>query len=120
MATSEMDYMNIGMGNVVSADVDNVVHEFTNTIGQANYYDADRWTATEDCILVGKLAYKKVMTTIPAQIGIGTSSSKIYCQAYGVVNASTPSYMEELYTPVFIPVKKGQEVVIRCAVNCML
>ena len=103
MAQSEMDYMNIGKGNVIGIDVDNVIYQFTSGSGSTSTYQVDTWTATEDCIVAGYLTYNTAMSTTGSQLQVDDQT--IYV-VYTTNNVSCNM-------PVFMPVKKGQKVSAR-------
>lgn len=105
MATSEMDYMNIGMGNLIGVDTNNVVYNFTDEATSSSY-DLDYWVATEDCIVAGTLRHNSTEQT----------NNVAHVTVEGVIVAALGCFIggpADSYGGVCVPVKKGQTVKVQ-------
>ena len=118
MANTEMDYMNIGMGNVIGVNVDNIVHEFIkDSDDTSTTSDTSTWVATEDCILAGFISYNPVMGGNPAIVSLISNSTIYLSRAYSVFvpSGSSSNTFVHASSSIFCPIKKGQTIQIRTA-----
>lgn len=118
MASTEMDYMNIGMGNLIGVDLDSLVHEFTRDSGDiSTQSETSTWVATEDCILAGYLsAYYTMEGDAYVSIYKSNGVDKVaVAVAYKPVTTSS----DITRCGVFVPVKRGQKIVVVTRINTL-